>query len=60
MGIPPGCPLITLGVAVGTGVLICAALLGSMNGEDTAKRGRKRRNYAPSFGGMERPCRSSV
>jgi ElaB/YqjD/DUF883 family membrane-anchored ribosome-binding protein len=37
-------PLITLGVAVGIGVLIGAALLGSMNGEDTSKRGRKRRH----------------
>jgi ElaB/YqjD/DUF883 family membrane-anchored ribosome-binding protein len=37
-------PLITLGVAVGIGVLIGAAFLGSMNGEDTSKRGRKRRH----------------
>jgi hypothetical protein len=37
-------PFITLGVALGIGVLIGAALLGSMNGEDTAKRGRKRRH----------------
>jgi len=35
-------PLITLGVALGIGVLIGAALLGSMNGEDTTKRRRKR------------------
>jgi ElaB/YqjD/DUF883 family membrane-anchored ribosome-binding protein len=36
-------PLITLSVAIGIGVLIGAALLGSVNGEAPGKRGRKRR-----------------
>jgi hypothetical protein len=35
-------PLITLGVALGIGALIGAAVLGSMMGENTAKRGHKR------------------
>ena len=38
-------PLITLGVALGIGALIGAAVLGSRMGEPTPKRGRKRHQH---------------